>query len=79
MGLADSVGALGERRFRLLWAGQTFSNLGSALVPIALAFAILDLTGSPTDLGLVWSPRGSPRCCSSWPAGWSATGCPAAG
>jgi MFS family permease len=34
-------------------APQTLSNLGSALVPVALAFAVLDLTGSATDLGLV--------------------------
>jgi DHA2 family methylenomycin A resistance protein-like MFS transporter len=53
MALVTSLGALRERQFRLLWAGQTFSNLGSALVPIALAFAVLDLTGSATDLGLV--------------------------
>jgi MFS family permease len=44
---------LRERDFRLLLTGQTLSNLGSALVPIALAFAVLDLTGSATDLGLV--------------------------
>lgn len=37
MGLVGSLGALRERQFRLLWAGQTFSNLGSALVPVALA------------------------------------------
>jgi hypothetical protein len=49
----DSLGVLHERDFRLLLAGQTLSNLGSALVPIALAFAVLDLTGSATDLGLV--------------------------
>jgi MFS family permease len=53
MGLGESLGALRERQFRLLYTGQTFSNLGSALVPIALAFAVLDLTGSATDLGLV--------------------------
>jgi MFS family permease len=53
MALVESLGALRERQFRLLWAGQTFSSLGSALVPIALAFAVLDLTGSATDLGLV--------------------------
>jgi hypothetical protein len=53
MGLDASLGALRERQFRLLYAGQTLSNLGSALVPIALAFAVLDLTGSATDLGLV--------------------------
>jgi MFS family permease len=53
MTVAESLGALGERQFRLLYIGQTLSNLGSALVPIALAFAVLDLTGSATDLGLV--------------------------
>lgn len=53
LAFVESLGALRERQFRLLYAGQTFSNLGSALVPIALAFAVLDLTGSATDLGLV--------------------------
>lgn len=41
------------RNFRLLWAGRTTSELGSALVPVALSFAVLDLTGSASDLGLV--------------------------
>ncbi len=50
---AGRLGALGERRFRLLWIGQTASVLGDALVPVALAFAVLDLTGSASDLGLV--------------------------
>jgi MFS family permease len=46
--------ALGEREFRLLWLGQTTSVLGDALVPVALAFAVLDdLDGSATDLGFV--------------------------
>jgi hypothetical protein len=49
----DSLGVLHERDFRLLLAGQTLSNLGGALVPVAMAFAVLDLTGSATDLGLV--------------------------
>jgi hypothetical protein len=53
MAFRDSLGVLRERDFRLLFTGQTLSNLGSALVPIALAFAVLDLTGSATDLGLV--------------------------
>jgi hypothetical protein len=50
MSLGEPLGALRERQFRLLYAGQTFSNLGSALVPIVLAFAVLDLTSSATDL-----------------------------
>jgi MFS family permease len=53
MTLVESLGVLRQRQFRLLYAGQTLSNLGSALVPIALAFAVLELTGSATDLGLV--------------------------
>jgi hypothetical protein len=42
MALRDSLDVLRERNFRVLLAGQTLSNLGSALVPIALAFAVLD-------------------------------------
>lgn len=47
------LGALVEREFRLLFIGRTVSLFGSALAPIALAFAVLDLTGSASDLGLV--------------------------
>jgi MFS family permease len=52
--LADSFGALRERRFRLLWFGQTTSTLGDGLVPVALSFAVIGtLDGSATDLGIV--------------------------
>jgi MFS family permease len=47
------LGALAERDFRLLFLGRTISLAGSALAPVALAFAVVDLTGSPSDLGLV--------------------------
>jgi MFS family permease len=54
MGSVGMFGALREREFRLLWLGQTTSVLGDALVPVALAFAVIrDLHGSRTDLGLV--------------------------
>ncbi|HEY7271638.1 MAG TPA: MFS transporter [Actinoplanes sp.] len=43
--------------FRLLLAGRTLSTLGNTIAPIALAFAVLDLTGSATDLGLVVGTR----------------------
>jgi MFS family permease len=46
-------GALRHANFRLLFLGQAISSLGDRLVPVALAFAVLDLTGSVTDLGLV--------------------------
>jgi MFS family permease len=47
------LGPLAERDFRLLFLGRTVTFFGSALAPVALAFAVLDLTGSATDLGLV--------------------------
>src|SRR5205807_4675803 len=46
---------LAERQFRLLFIGRTISLFGSAFAPIALAFAVVYLTGSPADLGLVLS------------------------
>ncbi|HEV2362351.1 MAG TPA: MFS transporter, partial [Acidimicrobiales bacterium] len=45
--------ALRERNFRLYFAGQTVSSVGNAMVPVALAFAILRLTHSAADLGWV--------------------------
>jgi MFS family permease len=53
-------GALAPLRhapFRLLVAGRTVTMLGNAVAPIALAFAVLDLTGSARDLGLVVGTR----------------------
>lgn len=46
-------GPLADREFRLLFTGQALSVIGDGIAPIAVAFAVLDLTGSPTDLGLV--------------------------
>jgi MFS family permease len=57
----SSTGALSERDFRLLWIGQTGSFLGDALVGVALAFAVLELTGSAADLGLVFAAFALPR------------------
>ena len=52
--LRGSLGALEERPFRLLWLGQTTSALGDALIPVALAFALIqELDASAADLGLV--------------------------
>jgi MFS family permease len=47
------MGAWRERNFRLLFIGQTASALGNTLVPVALSFGVLDLTGSAADLGFV--------------------------
>ena len=47
------VGILRERRFRSLYLARTFSLLGDGIVPVALAFAVLEVDGSATALGLV--------------------------
>ena len=52
--------ALRERPFRLLFLGQAVSLLGDGMVGVALAFAVLDLTGSATDLGIVLAARTVP-------------------
>jgi MFS family permease len=51
------LGPLREREFRLLFTGRTVSQLGSGMAPVALAFAVLDLTGSTADLGIVLATR----------------------
>ena len=43
--------------FRRLVTARTVSMLGNAVAPVALAFAVLDRTGSATDLGLVVAAR----------------------
>jgi MFS family permease len=53
-------GVLREGPFRLLLAARAISSLGDRLVPVALAFAVLDLTGSVTDLGLVIAAQTTP-------------------
>jgi MFS family permease len=56
-----NLAALAEREFRLLFTGQAISLLGTAVAPIALAFGVLDLTGSTTDLGLVLAAAAVPQ------------------
>src|SRR5438128_9521143 len=46
------LGPLRERNFRLLAGARTISFAGTNLAPIAVAFAVLDLTGSATDVGI---------------------------
>lgn len=52
--ISGRAGPLAEPLFRLLWLARTTSALGTALVPVALAFALLqELDASASDLGLV--------------------------
>jgi MFS family permease len=55
------LGPLAERDFRLLFLGRVVSMLGNAIAPVALAFAVLDLTGSKSDLGFVLAARSIPQ------------------
>lgn len=50
-------GPLASTPFRWLLAARTTAIVGNAVAPIALAFAVLDLTGSAADLGLVVAAR----------------------
>ena len=55
------LGPLREREFRLLFLGRTISMAGSAMAPVALAFAVLNtLHGSATQLGIVLAARQIP-------------------
>ena len=45
--------SLGHRPFALLWSGQTISRLGDSLYSVALAWWVLEKTGSATAMGSV--------------------------
>jgi MFS family permease len=51
--LRGEIQVLRLRDFRLVFGASLVSLLGDGIVPVALSFAVLDLTGSATDLGLV--------------------------
>ncbi len=55
------TGLLAHRRFRFLLAGRGVSMLGTAIAPVAIAFAVLELTGSPAALGIVLASRSVPQ------------------
>jgi predicted MFS family arabinose efflux permease len=48
-------GPLAGRNFRLLLAARSISYFGTYLAPIAVAFAVLDLTGSAADTGIAFA------------------------
>jgi MFS family permease len=51
VGLRIAFAPLEERQFRLLWLGRISSAVGDALVPVALAFAVLSVNSSQVALG----------------------------
>jgi MFS family permease len=57
MRMAAGLDVMRLRDFRLVFGAALVSLLGDGMVPVALSFAVLDLTGSATDLGLVLAAR----------------------
>src|SRR5580704_7502146 len=55
-----SFRALRSRPFRVYFGGQVVSASGSFLQQTAIGWLVLELTGSPSDLGLVLAAGGIP-------------------
>jgi len=53
----SALAPLRSRPFRWLFLGRVATSTGTAVAPIALGFAVLDLTGSLAALGLVVAAR----------------------
>ncbi|HKO38173.1 MAG TPA: MFS transporter [Solirubrobacterales bacterium] len=60
MSTSSRLAVLREPDYRRLFLGRTTSLVGDGLAPVAVAFAVLDLTGSATDLGLVLAAHSLP-------------------
>jgi MFS family permease len=58
--VSDRFDLLRLRNFRRVFLAQSVSVFGDGITPIALTFAVLDLTGSGTDLGLVLAAQALP-------------------
>jgi len=56
-----TLAPLAERGFRLLFLSRTVSFIGNAFATTAIAFAVLDVTGSKADLGYVLAARAAPQ------------------
>jgi predicted MFS family arabinose efflux permease len=60
MNQSSALVALRYRDFRLLWAGQSVSSLGTQIQTVALAWLVYSLTGSAAQLGAVGLARAIP-------------------
>jgi MFS family permease len=58
--LREGAGLLRSRHFRNVFIAQSVSVFGDGLTPVVLTFAVLDLTGSGTDLGIVLACQSVP-------------------
>ncbi len=60
MRLPEALAPLRDRRFAWYFAARVTSTAGSTMAPVALAFAVLDLSGSAAALGVVLAARTLP-------------------
>jgi MFS family permease len=67
--LPRSLSVLDQRRFRRLFVSQSVSSLGDKVVPVGLAFAVLDAGGSVSDLGLTLAAASVPMLLFLLPGG----------
>ena len=51
--MAEALSPFSGRPFRILWTGQSVSAAGNAMATVALVFAVLEIGGSATDIGLI--------------------------
>jgi predicted MFS family arabinose efflux permease len=58
--LPAGLTVLRVREFRLLFVGQAVSLIGDGMLIVALSFAVLDLTGSVSDLGFILAAYRAP-------------------
>jgi len=58
--LGERLGILRLHDFRRVFLAQSVSTFGDGITPVALTFAVLDLTASGTDLGLVLAAQSLP-------------------
>jgi len=57
---SDSFAPLRERNFRWFYASEVVNMLGSTMAPVALAFAVLEVSDSPRALGYVLAAESIP-------------------
>jgi MFS family permease len=60
MRLRDSLAPLREPRFAWFYGARVVSTVGTTMAPIALAFAVLDISDSASALGIVLAARTLP-------------------
>lgn len=60
MRLPEALTPLRDRRFAWYYTGRVISTTGSTMVPVALAFAVLDIEDSPSALGAVLAAQSIP-------------------